>query len=230
MHENSTDGNEQVSQDRLEALFKLAHSGSSPDAISFSLKIDIETVQQAIANDPKQRTRVVQSIKERSEEYSEEQSQKAEANALNRAEISLQDTRETLHIVTLPTFIYSYEELTGQLHRTSLVTGEQSSHQVPSYTFKACCCWSEVSGGSLLITGGLDEEHREVREVVRIDTRRESAVVHCPPMLTPRVHHAAVYHTPHLYILGGFTDSRRLSECERYMCAENRWEELPPLP
>jgi hypothetical protein len=50
MHnENSTAGKEQVSQDRLEALFKLAHSGSSPDTISFALKIDIETVQQLIA-------------------------------------------------------------------------------------------------------------------------------------------------------------------------------------
>jgi hypothetical protein len=48
-------------------------------------------------------------------------------------------------------------------------------------------------------------------------------------MLTPRRLHAAVYHTPHLYILGGWSDSY-LSECERYVCAENRWEALPPLP
>jgi hypothetical protein len=32
------------------------------------------------------------------------------------------------------------------------------------------CCWSEVSGGSLLITGGGPPA---VKEVVRIDTRRE---------------------------------------------------------
>jgi hypothetical protein len=48
-------------------------------------------------------------------------------------------------------------------------------------------------------------------------------------MLTPRAWHAAVYHTPHLYILGGYGGSI-LSECERYVCAENRWEALPPLP
>jgi hypothetical protein len=82
-----------------------------------------------------------------------------------------------------------------------------------------------VPGGSLLITGG----HPGVRQVVRIDTRREFAVAHCPPMLTPRKEHAAVYHTPHLYILGGY-DYSYLSECERYVCAENRWEALPPLP
>jgi hypothetical protein len=97
---------------------------------------------------------------------------------------------------------------------------------VPSYTFKYFCCWSEVPGGSLLITGG---GHPAVREVARIDTRREFAVAHCPPMLTPRLAHAAVYHTPHLYILGGWSDSY-MRECERYVCAENRWEALPPLP
>jgi hypothetical protein len=48
-------------------------------------------------------------------------------------------------------------------------------------------------------------------------------------MFTPRRSHAAVYHTPHLYILGGRNDSY-LSECERSVCAENRWEALPPLP
>jgi hypothetical protein len=88
---------------------------------------------------------------------------------------------------------------------------------------------SEVTGGSLLITGGYDEDDERV-EVVRIDTRRESAVSHCAPMLTNRRHHAAVYHTPHLYILGGWNGSSDLSECERYVCAENRWEALPPLP
>jgi hypothetical protein len=96
---------------------------------------------------------------------------------------------------------------------------------VPSHTFKYGCCWSEGPGGNLLFTGGAPE----VREVVRIDTRREFAVAHCTPMLTPRGIHAAVYHTPHLYILGGMSGSY-VSECERYVCAENRWEALPPLP
>jgi hypothetical protein len=140
------------------------------------------------------------------------------------AEQVTQDTLEAFYPV--PTFIYSYKRETGQLHRTSLVTGEHSRHRVPSYTFKPYCCWSEVPGGSLLITGG---EFPAEREVVRIDTRREFAVAHCAPMLNRRNSHAAVYHTPHLYILGGWNESY-LSECERYVCAENRWEALPPLP
>jgi hypothetical protein len=86
-----------------------------------------------------------------------------------------------------------------------------------------------VPGGSLLITGGRKPDMSSVKEVVRIDTRREFAVSRCPPMLTPRRYHAAVYHSPHLYILGG-ANNTSLSECERFVCAENRWEALPPLP
>jgi hypothetical protein len=143
------------------------------------------------------------------------------------AEQVSQDTLEALYQV--PTFIYSYKYNTDQLHRTSLVTGEHSNHRVPSYPFKYGCCLSEVPGGSLLITGGGSPG---VREVVRIDTRREFAVAHCPPMLTPRGFHAAVYHSSHLYVLGGVNGSNylSLSECERYVVAENRWEALPHLP
>jgi hypothetical protein len=148
----------------------------------------------------------------------------SESNVLGAEQVS-QDTLEAFNKV--PTFIYSYEMDTDRLHRTSLVTGEHSSLRVPSYTFKYGCCWSDLTGGSLLITGGVDPFG--VREVVRIDTRREFAVAHCTPMLTPRMGHAAVYHTPHLYILGGWR-IRYLRECERYVCAENRWETLPPLP
>jgi hypothetical protein len=138
-----------------------------------------------------------------------------------------QDTLEAYCHVS--TFIYSYKHSTDQLHRTYVVTGKRSSHRVRSYNFKLGCRWSEVPGGSLLITGGNNEDSRPGREVVRIDIRREFAVAHCASMLTPRLGHAAVYHTPHLYILGGVADSY-LSECERYVCAENRWEALPPLP
>jgi hypothetical protein len=147
------------------------------------------------------------------------------------AEQVSQDTLEALYH-EVPTFIYSYEYNSDQLHRTNLVTGEHSTHRVPSYTFNEGSCWSEVPGGSLLITGGLDEAFSAVRKVVRIGARREYAVTHCPPMLTPRGAHAAVHHTPHLYILGGMTGIRHLSvcECERYVCAENRWQALPPLP
>jgi hypothetical protein len=140
------------------------------------------------------------------------------AEQVSQDTLAFQDAKEALyHLYEVPTFIYSYEYNTDQLHRTSLVTGEHSSYRVSSYTFKGCCCWSEVPEGSLLITGGEDEAYRVVREVVRINTRREFAVAHCAPILTPRRMHAAVYHTPHLCILGGSNDDICLSECERYV-------------
>jgi hypothetical protein len=197
MHsESHTVGAEQVSQDTLEAISKLTLTGSTPEAISLALDLNVQTVLQLIA---------------RGDFGSKHLDQ--EGNQCK------QDT----------TFIYSYMYNTGQLHRTSLVTGERSIHRVPSYRFMECCCWSEVPGGSLLISGGQNRDYDAAREVVRIDTRREFAATHCAPMLTPRIAHAAVYHTPHLYILGG-RNGRCLSECERYVCAENRWEALVPLP
>jgi hypothetical protein len=160
----------------------------------------------------------------------EEQLKKTEANALklDRAVTPLQDHLYHLHEVTLPTFTYSLKCTTDQLHRTSLVTGEQSSHRVPSYTFRNGCCWSEVPGGSLLITGGWNPGPTIVREVVRIDVRTFE-VSPKRDMNTPRGAHAAVYHNHHLYVLGG-RSSKFLSDCERYVFAENRWEALPPLP
>jgi hypothetical protein len=129
----------------------------------------------------------------------------------------------------LPTFIYSYNYRTDKLWRTHLVTGTRSIHQVPSYKFKYGCCWSELPEDCLLITGGGPPE---VKEVARIDILREFAVTQQPPMLTPRRSHACVYHAQHLYALGGLSDtgSSWLKDCERYVCAERRWEALPPLP
>jgi hypothetical protein len=203
--ESHTVGTEQVSHDTLDAICKLTLSGSTPEAISLALDLKVQTVIQFIERGDFGR-----------KDIDHEGSQ------------CKQDTND--HLQEVPTFIYSYEEDADQLHRMSLVTGEHSSHRVPSYTFKPYCCWSEVPGGSLLITGGRNEDNSSVREVVRIDTRREFAVSGHHPMLTPRRLHAAVYHTPYLYILGGWNDDSFLSECERYVCAEDRWDALPPLP
>jgi hypothetical protein len=153
---------------------------------------------------------------------------KAKASDICR-ESSLQDLLAQLHEDSLPIFIYSYKYNTGQLGRTRLVTGEPSTHQVPSYSFKPGCCWSEVPGGSLFISGG--GWPPAVGEVVKIDTCREFAVSQQPPMLTPRGWHAAVYHPlQHLYAFGGLDSIRFLRECERYVFALKRWEALPPLP
>jgi hypothetical protein len=130
---------------------------------------------------------------------------------------------ELISISVRPQFIYCSNR--GRLLRANLLTGEQSSHYMPAYEFKALCKWSELPGGSLLITGG----NPAVREVVKIDTLREYAVSSQPPMHTPRYNHAALYHSQYLYVLGGYNGSY-LSECERYSCAESQWEVLPALP
>jgi hypothetical protein len=116
-----------------------------------------------------------------------------------------------------PTFFYSCPRDTNQLHRVNLLTGEQSEHEVPHYQFKYGCRWSELPGGSLLITGG-----EFSRDVVRVDVGT-FAVSPQPPMHTARQSHAAVYHSQYVYVLG-------FRECERYVCAESRWEVLAALP
>jgi hypothetical protein len=125
-------------------------------------------------------------------------------------------------------FIYSYIEQTAQLWRTHLFTGEDSCHSVSSYLFKVGCCWSDLSDGSLLITGGGEPDSAEV---VRIDTLREFVVSQQPPMITPRSGHTCVYYAQGLYVLSGVLNrnsDRYLKECERYV--QSRWEALPPLP
>jgi hypothetical protein len=131
-----------------------------------------------------------------------------------------------------PAFIYSYKGKTNQLWRTHLVTAQDACIRVPSYEFRVACCWNELPGGSLFITGGraTGSSWTVVSEVVKLDTPREFAVTQQPPMLVPRRAHVCVYDAQLLYVLGGYSGDEFLSECERYVCAENRWEALPPLP
>jgi hypothetical protein len=156
MHsESHTIGAEQVSQNTLAAICKLTLSGSTLETISLAFDLDQEGNQC-------EQAQLAQ------ETVLQAQSEKTQANTLNRdlAETSLQDTSEALlHLQEVPTFIYSYKQYTDQLHRTSLVTGEHSSIRVPPYRFKGGCSWSELPGGSLLITGGETEVYMGVREV-----------------------------------------------------------------
>jgi hypothetical protein len=135
-------------------------------------------------------------------------------------------TRSTVR----PKFIYCCRYYTDQLLRTNLLTGEQSCHKIPGYEFKIDFRWSELPGGSLLITGGFEGYISALSEVLKIDTLRDWAVSSLPPMTAARSCHAAVYHSQFLYVLGGVIFGRYLSECERYVCAESRWEVLPALP
>jgi hypothetical protein len=237
---NATPHGEELPQHVLEALHKLAHAGASHGVISLALGLKPEVVRQVLSKHPSQIAKKAEPTfpvtdADEPPTMSSERVMLSTKKKAKISEICKESSTNCAQDLQAPqlhedsTFIYSYEYFLNTLHRTNLVTGEQSSHQVPSYTFNVGCCWSEVLGGSLLVTGGLNRDYRAVREVVRIDTRREFAVSHCPPMLTRRRAHAAVYHTPLLYVLGGNDDSY-LRECERYVCVENRWEALSPLP
>jgi hypothetical protein len=136
MHnENLTVGEEQVSHDTIEAISKLTLSGSAPEAISLALDLTVQTVMQVIA-----RGDFVTLCKDLDQER----------NQCKQAQLA-QGLR-TFHAHSeAPTFIYSYRCNTDELHRASLVTGEHSSHRVPSDTFKPYCCWRRHSfskGGS----------------------------------------------------------------------------------
>jgi hypothetical protein len=212
----------ELSQHLIEAIHKLVQAGASHQTISSVLGLELKVVQQVCIY--YQQSRFEVDLTMSSEHVM--LSPKKKAKICSSTDY-IQDLQAQLHEDTFPAFIYSYLGKTNQLHRTSLVTGAQSIHRVPSYQFKPGCCWSEMFGGSLIITGG--GWPVAVREVVRIDTCREFAVAQQPPMLTPRSLHAAVYHTQHLYVLGGHKGTIYLGECERYLCTEHRWEALPPL-
>jgi hypothetical protein len=123
------------------------------------------------------------------------------------------------------------------LHWTNLVTEEESFVQIPSHKFALGCTLTELPGGSLFITGGdptaslpFTGENPGVNDVARIDALREYAVSHLLPMQTARYFHCAVYHSQHLYVVGGYAFSTTLQDCERYSFADKRWTCLPPLP
>jgi hypothetical protein len=54
----------------------------------------------------------------------------------------------------IPTFFYNCNFCTNKLCRVNIFTGEKSRLEVPSYQFKGSCCLSQLSGTTLLITGG----------------------------------------------------------------------------
>jgi hypothetical protein len=198
-----------------------------------NLRAEGEGVYEAVSkagNEPATRVKRLDEQSERRESAYQESlvSLKGELETLKRelteALRLYQCTKEEAAQDQLPTFIYSYKQTIDQLYETSLVTGETSSYRLPSYTFKEYCCWTELPGWSLLITGG---GQPVTSEVVKIDTRTLT-VSERPPMLTARRGHSAVYHAQYLYIFGGYTGSSCLRECERFVWAESRWEALSP--
>jgi hypothetical protein len=122
-------------------------------------------------------------------------------------------------------FFYFNEYNQSALNRVNLLTGEISRH-ILSVGFENDCVLSELPDGILILTGGDESDSAD-----KINTLRDFECSALPRMHSRRTNHSAVYHSQYLYVLGGYLRGfGRLSECERYDCAQNRWEVLPHFP
>jgi hypothetical protein len=125
----------------------------------------------------------------------------------------------------VPSLLYTLESASSNLHLTNLTTGEQSSIKLNEYTFGNMCYLYELLGGGLIATGGCSDNS----EVVIIDTLREFEVCLKASMSVGRICHTAAYYAGYLYVVGGFNEDV-LPLCERYVCAEDCWEDIAELP
>mmetsp|Transcript_12935 Transcript_12935/g.24022 ORF Transcript_12935/g.24022 Transcript_12935/m.24022 type:complete len:274 (-) Transcript_12935:29-850(-) len=132
-----------------------------------------------------------------------------------------------------PRFVYGIIEVTSQIFRTDIATGQELNLGLGCSPFKEGCSWCEVPGGFLYLTGGFDTVFLD--HVISLGAEREFSVTLRPHLLTKRQDHGSVYHSGFLYIIGGNaenpegTESINLSECERYSILEGAWEAIPPL-
>jgi hypothetical protein len=197
-----------------------------------SLTAEVGAMHEAVKSTGSEAASMVQRLKEQSEkrELANKESLMSLKRQMDTLKRDLTEALSLLHStrdeVAPPASIYSYKNSTDQLYETSLAGGETVCHRIPGFIFKKYCCWTELPGESLFVTGG---EEPVSAKVMRIDTKT-FAVSKQPRMLTARSGHAAVYHAQYLYVLGGSTDSKCLKRCERFVCAESRWEALPLLP
>lgn len=135
------------------------------------------------------------------------------------------DTSTVVYLkkLTNPSKIYSYKFDTSQFYSADLNTGQMTIFKFMNFTFKIGCCWTELPNRSLVVTGGgLFELNRET---VRIVPNKEYAVTLLPSMLSVRSCHSSVYHSGHIYAIGGLL----FRQCERFVIDEDRWENLPSL-
>jgi hypothetical protein len=123
-------------------------------------------------------------------------------------------------------FIYNSQADTSNLHKTNLSTGQESSTAL-THKFKSGSSLCESPEGKLFITGG--RHPTATSEVVCIDPTT-NVVTPKPPMKTARRAHGSVFYGRFLYVIGGYTGSSYLAECERYDTLHNHWQPIPPLP
>lgn len=124
-------------------------------------------------------------------------------------------------------FIYSFSRDTNDLFRTCLASGEQSIFQIKSYIFRQFSVWSELPSDCIFITGG--KQPKTTNRVDSINLHRFEASSESS-MITARENHSAAYYADCLYVIGGGYENNALNACERYICSQDRWEGISPLP
>lgn len=129
-----------------------------------------------------------------------------------------------------PSFFYNYSNKCI-LHMTNVHSGAQKfilQGRHESRLYASGVALSLLPGELLFIVGGNFPGDDKART---INVFRDLSMTFNAPMLTSRRRPCAVFHAGYVYVLGGLVSYVQvLHDCERYVCAEDRWEALPPLP
>jgi hypothetical protein len=140
--------------------------------------LKLEEVKQVIGNDSSQVAKLTDSISEKSKKHRSVTSNRLVTSSVMAASNYCKQSRLERHAILSHVLLspkWRASEMCKERHPKTpntaslpsstassaampsyigLVTGEQSLHQMPSYTFKFGYSLSEVPGGSLLITDG----------------------------------------------------------------------------
>jgi hypothetical protein len=159
----------------IDVVFRLRNRGFSLPKISRLFLVDLETLNLLLSDSDE-----ISKAEATESHPSAEATDAAKPHPHTQAaEVCFEES-----ILNAPKFIYSYECNTDKLFSTDLVSGEEVCHLVASHLFKLDCCWTELPGGDLFITGGTPAIH----EVVRINwkylsklrcTQLEQAMLQC---------------------------------------------------
>jgi len=129
-----------------------------------------------------------------------------------------------------PEFIYSYTLETASLHRTEIATGEVQTLTIPDHKFKLWISWVELPGGDLFIAGGsLSNAFTQGTNETYVISLPDLEITKKPDMLTARWAHGCIYSGGFIYMMSGY-NGKHVSECEKYDCNSEIWEEMPNIP
>lgn len=125
--------------------------------------------------------------------------------------------------------VFGYNKEYNQLYWIELNTLKERSVHLAALPFRGS--WCSPTDDSLIFTGGDLPPDNVSAEVLKVDIRKDFAVLEMAFMLTPRSGHGIASDGVYAYAIGGRrgNDRGNLSSCERYHIALDKWEAIPPL-